>query len=208
MDDFELQRRRLVGHLVSVGCIKTKSVKEAFLNVPRHLFVPEGLMQHSYDDNALPIGRGQTISQPYTVAMMTELLEPEPRDKVLEVGAGSGYQAAIVSKLVKRVFSVEIDGELASYAMANLKKVSAENVEVVHGDGVKGYEKAAPYDKIIVTCACEEVPKALFRQLKIGSLLVAPVGGPWVQELMLYRKSKSGVTGEGHGSYAFVPLRH
>jgi len=144
---------------------------------------------------------------------MTELLEPRPSDKVLEVGSGSGYQAAVLAKLVKKVYSVEFEQKLADFANANLKRARIRNVEVVQGDGSKGWPKHAPYDKIIVTCACPEVPAALFGQLKAGGRLVAPVGGSWQQDLRLYRKTKpeSGrpvLEEKSYGGCVFVPLRH
>ncbi len=207
MDEFAAERERMIQHLIREGYLKTEKVIAAFREVPRHLFVPKDLQPEAYADYPLPIGSGQTISAPHMVAIMTELLGPQPRDKVLEIGAGSGYQAAILSGLVKRVYTIELEKELVDAAKENLGRTGIKNAEVIHGDGSKGYAKAAPYDKIIVTCACGKVPSSLFGQLKINGILIAPVGGAWMQELKLYRKVKSGVIEESHGGCIFVPLR-
>ena len=197
----------MIGHLRNEGYLKTPKVIEAFRSVPRELFVPEELRRNAYDDYPLPIGGGQTISAPHMVAIMTELMEPKKGDKVLEIGTGSGWQAAVLSRLVRKVYSVELESQLVDFARANLRKAGITNVEVIRGDGSKGHAKSAPYDKIIVTCACHEVPKALFGQLKVGGILLAPVRGSWFQELKLYRKTKTGMEEENHGGVVFVPLR-
>jgi len=207
MDEFAAEREGMVRHLINEGYLRSNKVIEVFRDVPRHLFVPDELRRNAYDDCPLPIGSGQTISAPHMVAIMTELLEPRKTDVVLEIGAGSGWQAAILSRLVKSVHTIELDGMLAASAAEKLIMVKADNVKVMQGDGARGYAKAAPFDKIIVTCACGKVPSPLFEQLKVGGILIAPVGGSWLQELRLYRKTKNGMKEENHGSVVFVPLR-
>jgi len=208
MDKFAEQRKRMIEHLEAEGYLKTKKVRDAFLDVPRHLFVPKELRRNAYDDYPLPIGGGQTISAPHMVAIMTELLEPKKTDKVLEIGAGSGWQAAVLSRLVRKVYSVELEQHLADFAKSNLARAGITNVEVLRGDGAKGLPAHAPYDRIIVTCACGKVPDALFRQLKARGILIAPVGGSWFQELKLFRKMRTGMKEENHGGCIFVPLRN
>lgn len=204
------QNEKLVKHLISSGVLKTPRIIEAFLNVPRHLFVPPEQLPYAYHDVALPTYKGQTISQPYTVAFMTELLEPREGDKILEVGAGSGWQAAILGYVVGskgKVITIEIDEDLVEFARRNLRKVGIKNVEVVHGDGSVGYEKEAPYDRIIVTAACPDVPRPLIEQLKVGGRLVAPVGSMFGQRMLLLEKDKDGIRKSFHGSFVFVPLK-
>jgi protein-L-isoaspartate(D-aspartate) O-methyltransferase len=207
MEKAESRNGRMVDWLVAEGYIKTGRVEDAFRSVVRELFVPEDMRLHAYDDRALPIGHGQTISQPAMVAIMTEVLGAGKSDVVLEIGGGSGYQAAILSKLARKVYSMEIEPELAEAARKNLKRAGISNVEVMVGDGSLGYAKAEPYVRIIISCACDEVPKALFNQLKADGVLIAPVGGAWLQELMSYRKTKSGIREGRHGGCAFVQLR-
>jgi protein-L-isoaspartate(D-aspartate) O-methyltransferase len=156
--------------------------------VPRHEFVPEPLRLLAYEDRPLPIGHDQTISQPFIVAFMTEQLDPKPTDKVLEVGTGSGYQAAVLAELVAKVYTIEIVEELAKQAAANLKRLGYTNVFVRSGDGYKGWPEAAPFDAIIVACAPERVPAPLIEQLKEDGRMIIPVGPAWDQDLILLRK--------------------
>ena len=206
-DEFERERERMVVELINHGYLKTERIIKVFLEVPRHLFVRESDVNFAYADYPLPILAGQTISAPHMVAIMTELLEPRPGDKVLEIGAGSGYQAAVLSKLVKKVYSVEIEPELVSFAKSNLERAGIKNVEVIQGDGSKGYEKAKPYEKIIVTCATPEIFDSWISQLKTNGILLAPVGGGFYQELIKIRKTKKGLERKNYGGCAFVPLR-
>lgn len=183
-------------------------VGHAMLAVPRHEFVAPGDETEAYLDTPLPIGHGQTISQPFIVAVMTELLDPRPSDIVLEIGTGSGYQAAVLAELVARVYSIEIVAALAARAKATLARLGYDNVEVRAGDGHRGWPEHAPFDGIIVTAAGEEIPPALFEQLREGGRLVAPVeteaGG---QSLRVYRKSESGqITMRDVLPVMFVPL--
>ena len=206
--DLEEKKKALIRELKSGKLLRTRVVTRAFEEVPRELFVPQKYRGQAYSDQPLPIGEGQTISAPHMVAMMTELLEPKKTDKVLEVGAGSGYQAAILSRLVKKLITIELEPELARRARESLKKAGYRNVRVLAGDGSKGYPKEAPYDKVIVTCACPEIPPALIEQLKEGGKLVAPVGGGWHQELIVGVKRKGKLVEKNYGGCVFVPLRH
>jgi len=201
------EKERLIKGLMAQGYLKTKKVISVFEKVPREEFVLENDRDIAYVDYPLSILSGQTISAPHMVAIMTELLETGPKDKVLEIGAGSGYQAAILSKLVRKVYSIEVDPELVSFAGSNLRRAKIKNVEVIRGDGSKGYEKAKPYDKIIVTCATPEIFDSWIKQLKTDGIILAPVGGGFHQELIKLRKSKKGIEKKNYGGCAFVPLR-
>ncbi|MFA7387668.1 MAG: protein-L-isoaspartate(D-aspartate) O-methyltransferase [Thiohalobacteraceae bacterium] len=185
-----------------------KRVMDAFERVPRQEFVPEDLRGRAYDDAPLPIGGGQTISQPYIVALMTDLLETQPDDIVLEVGTGSGYQAAILSGLVRQVYSIEVIEALATEARARLRRLGYANVEVRSGDGYNGWPEHAPFDGIIVTAAAPFIPEPLVEQLKPGGRLVIPVGVPYgEQDLMLVEKTPEGETRSRRIlAVAFVPL--
>ena len=168
-------------------------VKDAIARVPRHLFVPPAQQPHAYENRPLPIGHGQTISQPYIVALMTDLLKPGREDSVLEVGTGSGYQAAVLAELVRAVYTIEIVEPLADEARRRLERLGYRNVEVRTGDGYKGWEERAPFDAIMVTAGADEVPPPLLRQLKPGGRMVIPVGPAWnVQYLMLFEKQADG----------------
>ncbi len=208
---FRRARERLVERLRSLGYIRSDRVAEAMLKVPRHEFVPEHLRDRAYVDSPLPIGKGQTISAPHMVAMMTELLDPRPGHKVLEVGAGSGYHAAVVAELVKpdgKVITVERIPELAEFARENLRRTGYDKwVDVIVGDGTLGYPEEAPYDRILVTAGAPDVPRSLFEQLKPGGRMVIPVGDRHLQELWLVKKTEDGrMVRERHGGCAFVPL--
>ena len=194
-------------HLIGKDAFDAR-VMAAFTEVPRHEFVPEDLQARAYDDGPLPIGEGQTISQPYIVALMTDLLDAEPDDVILEVGTGSGYQAAILSRLVKQVYSIEVIDALATEARARLRRLGYDNVEVRSADGYAGWPEHAPFDGIIVTAAAPSVPEPLIEQLKPGGRLVIPVGRPYgSQELMLLEKMPDGETQSRHVlDVAFVPL--
>lgn len=185
-----------------------QNVMDAMAKVPREDFVPDDLKPYAYDNNPLPIGFGQTISQPYIVALMTDLLAPDKSKVILEVGAGSGYQAAILATLVKRVYTIEIIPELAGRAQRRLTKLGYDNVEVLQGDGHMGFPRHAPYDGIIVTAAPSYVPSPLKEQLKPGGRLVIPVGPPHtIQNLMLIEKNDQGAFATREIlTVAFVPL--
>lgn len=182
-------------------------IREAMAEVPRHLFVPPAEESLAYINHALPIGCGQTISQPFIVALMTSLLETRPDHIILEVGTGSGYQAAVLSSLVRQLYSIEVIEELATSAAERLQRLGYGNVEVRAGDGGLGWPEHAPFDGIIVTAAAPEVPPALVEQLKAGGRLVIPVGGSGGQDLRLLEKQTDGsVKSRSVIPVAFVPL--
>ncbi len=189
-DAFALARQRMVAEqLTGPGRgITNPLVRAAMRKVPRHEFVPEALRPQAYRDGPLPIGHDQTISQPFVVAFMTEQLDPKPTDRILEIGTGSGYQAAVLSELVAKVCTIEIIDDLAKRAAADLKRLGYTNVYVRTGDGYKGWPEAAPFDAIIVTCAPEKVPPPLIEQLRDGGRMIVPVGPTGAQELILLRK--------------------
>ena len=202
--------KELLGYWKSKKIITDKQVLTAFVKVKRELFVPPELREEVYSDVALPIGYEQTISQPSTVAAMTQALELRPGQKVLEIGTGSGYQAALIAHIVGskgRVFTTEIIPELVSLARKNLAKAGVKNVSIVQADGSEGYSKEAPYDRIIMTAASPQTPLHLLAQLKEGGILLAPVGGPFGQSMMRIRKQKGKLVQENLGEYIFVPLR-
>ncbi len=180
-------RERMVEQQIKARGVSNRNVIAAMLKVPRHMFVPDDMVPYAYDDYPLPIGEGQTISQPYIVALMTELLEPKPTDVVLEIGTGSGYQAAVLAQIVKKVYSIERISKLAEFARKNLKMLGINNVEVVLGDGWYGLPEHAPYNGIIVTAAPEDVPKPLLDQLADEGRLVIPIGTDF-QRLWVIRR--------------------
>jgi len=200
-------RETLLSKLIGKGYLKSEKVIEAFREVPRENFVSETDRASAYGDYPLSIGHGQTISAPHMVAIMTELMHPRKSDKVLEIGAGSGYQAGILSKLAGNVYTIEFNPALAVLARSNLEKSGCTNVNVFIGDGSKGYPQYAPYDKIIITCATPEIFQAWKEQIKEGGIIIAPVGGFYHQDLKLVRKTREGFREECHGGCVFVPLR-
>jgi len=190
--------------IISRG-IKDKNVIKVMKNTPRHLFIPENFIKAAYDDGPLPIGEGQTISQPYIVAIMTELLELKGNEKVLEIGTGSGYQAAVLSQLVNTCYTIELLRKLADGASARLKRLGYKNVIAKCDDGYKGWIEHAPFDCIIITAAPEEIPMKLVEQLKIGGRMVVPVG-KYNQDLLLITKIEKGITKEDIIPVRFVPM--
>jgi protein-L-isoaspartate(D-aspartate) O-methyltransferase len=202
------ERERMIRVDLEGRDIRDPAVLEAMRRVPRHEFVPENLRGAAYADHPLPIGHGQTISQPYMVAAMTQLLQPRPGHRVLEVGTGSGYQAAVLAALVKEVYSIEIVEPLGREAAARLARLGCTNVQVRVGDGYAGWPEAAPFDGILVTAAPDHVPAPLLVQLKPGGRLVIPVGGPGeTQWLDVIHKHPDGrLTTERAMAVRFVPL--
>lgn len=187
--------------------ITNRRVLEAMSAVPRHEFVPAELRAEAYADRPLPIGHGQTISQPFIVAFMTQALEPQPGDRVLEIGTGSGYQAAVLARLVRHVHTIEIVEPLARRAAADLLRLGLTNVTVRAGDGHRGWPEAAPFDVIIVTCAPEAIPPALVSQLRDGGRMILPVGTPETgQDLVLLRKQGDRVERTSVLPVRFVPM--
>lgn len=202
------QRRRMVDEHIAARGVKHPAVLKAMRDIPRHVFVPEQYQSEAYADQPLPIGSGQTISQPYIVALMSEMLRPSPDATVLEVGTGSGYQAAILCKLFKKVYSIELLPELSGRAQAAIAKVGLKNIEFRVGDGYKGWPEHAPFDRIILTAAPPEIPQALVDQLAPGGILLGPVGDdPNYQRLTIVEKSKNGeVTQSASYPVRFVPM--
>ncbi|WP_243382516.1 protein-L-isoaspartate(D-aspartate) O-methyltransferase [Geothrix alkalitolerans] len=200
-------RMRMVREQIVARGVADPRVLEAMGRVPRHEFVPAAQRGQAYEDWPLPIGYGQTISQPYIVAFMTAALAPRPGDRVLEIGTGSGYQAAVLAGLVAEVYTMEIVEPLAQRAEADLKRLGYTNVKVRAGDGHLGWPEAAPFDAIIVTCAPEDVPQPLVDQLKVGGRMIIPVGSQWgAQELYLLRKTATGLRRQGVLPVRFVPM--
>jgi len=185
--------------------IRNPAVLEAMRRVPRHEFVPEHLRHRAYEDNPLPIGDGQTISQPYIVAYMTQAIEPAKTDRVLEIGTGSGYQAAVLAELVAEVFTIEIVPTLAASSRALLRTLGHKNIHAREGDGYAGWPDAAPFDKIVVTAAPESIPPALVDQLRVGGIMVVPVGGAF-QLMTIVRKSATGTVTQTTMDVLFVPM--
>ena len=205
---FTVERKHMVEEQLSGPGrdITNARVLAVMEKVPRHEFVPEQYRSRAYRDGALPIGYDQTISQPYVVAFMTEQLDPQPTDRVLEIGTGSGYQAAVLAELVAEVYTIEIIQPLAQRAEADLKRLGYTNVQVRAGDGYQGWPEAAPFDSIIVTCAPEKVPPPLVEQLKDGGRMIIPVGPTWNQELVLLRKQQDRLEKRAVLPVRFVPM--
>jgi protein-L-isoaspartate(D-aspartate) O-methyltransferase len=196
---------RLIKILRSKG-ITDERVLDAFRKVPRHTFVDGAMYAQAYDDNALPIGEGQTISQPYIVALMTQLLALEKDEKILEIGTGSGFQTAILARFSRRVYSVESQRSLAENARKRLRAMGYENIAFKQGDGSSGWPQHAPYAKIMVTAAAPSIPATLVEQLDNGGRMVIPIGGRFNQELIVCSKTEKGLEKRSEGGVVFVPL--
>ncbi len=204
-DDRQGERRRMVEEQIAARGIRNQRVLEAMRRVPRHLFVPEPQRFSAYADSPLPIGYSQTISQPYIVAFMTEALAIEPSHRVLEIGTGSGYQAAILGQLARDVYTIEIIPELADRARETLSSLGHKNVHVRAGNGYLGWPEQAPFDRVMVTAAPDEVPRALVEQLKIGGVMAIPVGTA-TQELRILRRGGTGMETITTLPVRFVPM--
>jgi protein-L-isoaspartate(D-aspartate) O-methyltransferase len=205
MKDYAEEREAMVATQLKSRGIKDVKVLEAMGKVPRHVFVPDDMKKYAYNDEPLPIGKGQTISQPYIVAYMTEILQLSGEEKVLEVGSGSGYQAAILAEIVQKVFSVEIIDDLSNHAQKVLQSLGYTNIYFRIGDGASGWEEHAPYDAIMVTAAPPKVPEALEDQLKIGGRMIVPVGDAF-QELVLIVRERRRFRKKKLLPVRFVPL--
>jgi len=203
--NFSAMRERMVETQIRARDVQNAAVLSAMGRVPRHLFVPDDLRPFAYDDRPLPIGRGQTISQPYIVAYMTDALQLEPAHTVLEIGTGSGYQAAILAAIVKQVYSVEIVPDLAETARRALAAAGYTNVEVRSGNGYLGWRDHAPFDRIIVTAAPPEIPESLVEQLAEGGVMVVPVGTA-NQEIVVVTKTPGGIVQKRTIEVRFVPM--
>lgn len=205
--DFDRLREYMVKNQIEKRGINNKGTLEAMRKVERHLFVPENVQKNAYDDGPLPIGYGQTISQPYIVAYMTSLIEPKAGDKVLEIGTGSAYQAAVLAEIVNTVYTVEIVSELGTQAKKRLTKLGYKNVEVIIGDGYSGLPDKGPFDAIVVTAAAEHIPPPLIEQLKDGGKMIIPVGSPFmVQTLILVEKKGKEIKSTNLMAVRFVPF--
>ncbi|MCK5288455.1 MAG: protein-L-isoaspartate(D-aspartate) O-methyltransferase [Candidatus Omnitrophica bacterium] len=202
---FKQARQDMVETQIKYRGIKDTRLLKAMLKVKRHLFVPDNLRNLAYHDKPLPIGEEQTISQPYIVAIMTELLNLDGNEKVLEIGTGSGYQAAILAELAKEVYSIEIVQSLAEQSEKLLEDLGYKNITVKYGDGYRGWEEHAPFDAIIVTCAPPYIPKPLLEQLAEGGRMVIPVG-TYLQELKLLEKINSQIKSKSIIPVRFVPM--
>ncbi|MGI8469596.1 MAG: protein-L-isoaspartate(D-aspartate) O-methyltransferase [Pyrinomonadaceae bacterium] len=205
--EYEIPRERMIRLLREHYKIADERVLQAMMDVPRDFFVPTALKAQSYKDNALPIAANQTISQPFIVARMTELLELTPQSKVLEIGAGSGYQTAILSRLARMIYAIERVPQLASEAQNRLRKLGIRNVSLRQGDGTLGWEIYAPFDAILAAAGSPNIPEPLLQQLKIGGRLVLPVGeNQQSQRLIRVTRNDKNFQTEDFGACAFVPL--
>jgi protein-L-isoaspartate(D-aspartate) O-methyltransferase len=205
-DHYTAMRHRMVDTQIAPRGVSDPRVLAAMRRVPRHRFIPSHLWDQAYGDYPLPIGEDQTISQPYIVALMTEILELKDTDKVLEVGAGSGYQAAILAELANRVFTIDRVASLLAQAEKTLHSLGYTNIKTRVGDGTLGWPEEMPFDAIIVTAGAPQVPRPLTEQLSLGGRLVIPVGDRWSQTLTCVRKTKEGLKFEYHGGCRFVRL--
>jgi protein-L-isoaspartate(D-aspartate) O-methyltransferase len=200
-------REEMVDSQIRARGISDPNVLRAMNEVPRHFFLPKKLVRQAYADHPLPIGQGQTISQPYIVALMTEILALDPEDKVLEIGTGSGYQAAILSKIAKTVYTIEIKNRLYETASKRLEHMGFENIRTRHGDGYFGWTETAPFEAIMITAAVDHIPPPLLQQLKEGGRLVLPLGNPFsFQNLVLVTKHGEDYTVKQIIGVLFVPL--
>jgi protein-L-isoaspartate(D-aspartate) O-methyltransferase len=204
--DWENARKRMVAEQLRSRDVKDPRVLAAIEKVPRHLLVPENVRSQAYEDHPLPIGHGQTISQPYIVGFMTQALQVEPEHRVLEIGTGSGYQAAVLGELAREVYTVEIVEPLAESAKQSLAALGYTNVHVRAGNGYDGWPERAPFDRVMVTAAPDEVPPALVEQLKIGGIMAIPVGSGMMQDLRILRKTESGLDLLETLPVRFVPM--
>lgn len=205
--DYEEDRIGMVRDQIERRGINSPRILDALRSVPRHAFVPEEMAPYAYADKPLPIGEGQTISQPYIVAFMTEALQPEAHERILEIGTGSGYQSAILAELCQAVYSIEVNPHLGQQARERLEALEYENVLVRIGDGFNGWPEFAPFDAIIVTCAPSEIPQPLIEQIAEGGRMVIPVGDGYAQTLHIFEKIEGALQASGELSVRFVPMR-
>jgi protein-L-isoaspartate(D-aspartate) O-methyltransferase len=206
-DPFACERQRMVKEDLAGRNITDKKVLDAMGKVKRHLFLDKDLWDQAYKDHPLPIGEGQTISQPYVLALMTQALAIMPGEKVLEIGTGAGYQAAVLAELTDKVYTIEILPRLAQKAAQRLQAFGYASVKTKCGDGYAGWEEYAPFDAIIITCAADHIPPALLKQLKVGGRLIIPLGNSFsIQSLTLVAKKENEVKRESLGGVVFVPM--
>jgi len=204
--DLTAQRNAMVEQQIEARGVSDPATLEAMRTVPRHEFLPLRLREEAYADYPLPVGHGQTISQPFIVAFMTEAIRPQPGERILEIGAGSGYQAAVLAQMGVDVYTIEIVEPLAEMARKTLERLGYKNAHVLHGDGYRGWPEHAPFDAIIVTCAPDQIPPDLVAQLKDGGRMIIPVGGGMNQELVLLRKHGDKVEKQSVLPVRFVPM--
>jgi len=211
MSKFEEENKALVESLAALGVLRTKRIINAFLEISRHWFVPERHIDHAYIDIALPTMKGQTISQPYTVATMLEALSPDIKDNVLDIGSGTGWTTCLLAKIVGKngkVTGIELEPRLVEFSKNNIVKTNLSNIELVCGDGKKGYPKNSPYDCILINAACDSVPELVIDQAKLGGRIVAPINSDNHQEMALFQKIDNGeLTRTNLGNYIFVELK-
>lgn len=206
--DFVQRREEMVKTQIEKRGIKDAATLAALRKTPRHLFVPKSIIDDAYDDRPLPIGYGQTISQPYIVAYMTEIVKPKPDHRVLEIGTGSGYQAAVLAEIVKEVYTIEIVDSLGSQAQNRFSKLNYKKITAKTGDGYYGWKEKSPFDAIVVTAAAEYIPPPLIEQLKEGGRMIIPVGSPFmVQQLMLVEKKAGKARTTSLMPVRFVPFK-
>ncbi len=208
---FQEQNEKLIENLISRNVLKTPRIIQTFKKIPRHLFVSEEYLSHAYADYPLPTMHGQTISQPYTVAIMIEALQPKKENNILEIGTGSGWTVCLLSHIVGKegkVVTIDVYQDLIDFAKENIKKTKLKNIKVICGDGKLGYEKNAPYDCVLINAACDEIPKPVIDQTKIHGRIVAPVNSFFGQRMIVAEKiSKNKLKKKDLGSFVFVPLR-
>ena len=204
--DFSTERLQMVNAQIKGRGISDQGVLNAMIKIPRHLFVPEPYTESAYEDMPLPIGLNQTISQPYIVAFMTEALRLKPTDRVLEIGTGSGYQAAVLAEICDSVYTIDIFEQLADRAGKTLHQLGYKNITVKHGDGYQGWPEYAPFDAIIVTCAPTRIPQPLKDQLAEEGRMIIPVGDSYIQQLILLVKKKGRILEEAVLPVVFVPM--
>jgi len=211
MINFNEENKALIESLIALGVLKTKRVIEAFKKIPRHLFVPEKYLSHAYSDIALPSIGEQTISQPYTVAVMLEALSPESGDNILDIGSGTGWTTCLLAKIVGKkgkVTGMDIEQKLVDFAKENITKTEVKNIELVLGDGKKGYSPNASYDCILINAACDSVPELVTDQVKIGGRIVVPINADGHQIMTLFQKIGEGELNQANlGDYIFVDLK-
>lgn len=206
-DIYSERRRQMVEEDILARGVRDERVLKAMQGIPRHLFVPGHYIDKAYGDYPLPIGEGQTISQPYVVALMTEALRLSPNDRVLEIGTGSGYQAAVLGEIVKEVYTIEIRKGLVDVAEKRLKELGRRNIKVKHADGYFGWQEYAPFDAIIITASANHIPPSLIKQLKEGGRLILPLGSTlYYQTLTLATKKKGDIELLQMGPVSFVPM--
>lgn len=211
MQELIQRNEALVESFVNMGILRTPRIIKAFLSCPRHLFVPDKYLKHAYEDIPLPTFNGQTISQPYTMAVMLEALNPSSGDKVLDIGSGTGWTTCLLAEIVGKkglVVGIELNPKLAEFSKENIRKTQLKNIEIICGDGKKGYPKEAPYNCVLINAACNNVPEMVVEQVKIGGKIVAPINSIPFQEMVLFHKLSSGeLTRINLGNYVFVPLK-